>query len=349
MAQTNIMTWNLGKYGPNEHLATQVQYVQFVASVMQYTGTNLIGFCGIYAGLAEAFSTALINELDNRDRQPDKWRAQASPQLGLGRNEQYCFVWNSEKFLPSKTSLTDYFQYDFPLPFDSKNIFGFPRVHTKSQDMPPYLGYFQLLDAATTKYLAVVLFHAPAWDGDSGRTIGLACDTIPLVPAFQQGDGLLLMGTFNVPIDDNVDTPNSNGAWAFNNLAGPKGPYQQLTQNVPNRLATNASVAMSMEEALVQTADNLFFRKTSELKGFSCTNMGVANIFDHVFNTYNTSTDKWMTAPLGPPLANLERLIADADDVLALPDGSYAKLEDAFRAYRGLVSAYLPIGFTLTY
>ncbi len=345
MAQTNIMTWNLGVYGPNEHLATQVQYVQFVASVMQYTDTGLIGFCGIYGGLAGAFANALIQELDNRDKQPDKWREQASPQLGLGRNEQYCFVWNSELFQPAKTDVTDYFQYDFPLPGDPKKFFGFPRRHTQAQDMPPFLGYFQLV--GTAKHLAVALFHAPAWAGDSGRTVRLACEALAQVSAFNQGDGFLLMGTFNVPVNDDVSVSGSNGAAAFGALAGPTGPCVQLTNNKPNRLADPAAVSMSMEEARVQTADTLFFRRNSN--GFTCANLGVANVFDYVFNTYNTTTESWVTAPLGPPLANLERLIAAADDVRAEADGSYAKLEDAFRVYRGLVSAYLPLGFTLTY
>ncbi|MCC3158257.1 hypothetical protein LJ737_13495 [Hymenobacter sp. 15J16-1T3B] len=358
MAQANIITWNLGGFRQKEALSSGLQYVQFVATVIERSGADLIGFCGIFDNLAAPFGTTLINELNNRAQKPNKWREQASPQLGLSRNEQYSFVWNSEKLQPAKTSLTDYFQSVYPLPDEPKERYGFPRLDGQSTDMPPFLAYFELLGAS--KFLPVAIFHAPEWSEYQALLIRMACLNLAQLAAFNQGNGCLLMGTFNVPLDDDVNTPDSNGAVAFGPLAGASGPYTQLLARQPNRLADNAEVAMTMEQALVQTADNFFFRKAAN--GVSVSNAKVLNVFEGVFGsfTYNSQQEDWQwhTAPLGPALSALQAVIAnvqdeedtDNDDLMtAQPDGSYAKLEDAFPPYRALVSAYMPLMVTVNY
>lgn len=348
MPQTNIMTWNLSYHGPNRDDKLRGPFAQLIASVMQHFGVGLIGFSGLYGGVGQAFAGALLAELNNRAGQPSRWLAQGSPALGQGRQEQYCFVWDSAQFAPATTSLTPGFQYEFPVPGHPDQLLGFPRLQSQSGDMPPYLGYFQLV--GTGKHLAVAQYTAPAWDPDKGLTVQRACASLAQVAAFNQGDGCLLMGTFNVPQDDNVATPNSPGAYAFTALAGPDGPCTQLVHNQPNVVASLPSVAMTMEEGLVQTAGNFFFRKNATT--LACSSAGVANVLAQVFNTYKADTDQWVAQPLGPPLAGMERCVRDLFKEMTVSyeeNGSYAKLEDALYVYQWVVSSYLPLGVTLTY
>lgn len=348
MAQTNILTWNLSYHGLNRDKLLAVPFAQLIASVVQCYGAGLIGFSGLYGGVGAAFAATLVAELNNRDAKPDQWQAHGSPTLGLGRQEQYCFVWNSTLFAPATTSLTPGFQHEFPVPGHSDQFLGFPRLQSQSTDMPPFLGYFQLV--GTARHLAVAQYTAPAWDPDAGLTVQKACASLAQVAAFGQGDGCLLMGTFHVPQDDNVATPNSPGAYAFTPLAGPNGPCTQLVANQPNVVASLPTVAMTMEEALVQTAGNFFFRKNAA--GLACTSAGVANVLTQVFNTYDETTQQWAAQPLGPPLANLERRGQELFKAMTPTheeNGSYAKLEDALYVYQWLASSYLPLGVTLTY
>ncbi|BAZ36678.1 hypothetical protein NIES4101_25980 (plasmid) [Calothrix sp. NIES-4101] len=346
MPQANVMAWNLEKLNEDRASTVGVRLIQFIASVMQLYRIDLIGLSGIFAGRGESLAGILSYELNNREKTDNKWQDQTSPALGLGWNEQYCFVWNSLKFQPATTHLTDRFQYDYPLPDGLGKFYGFPRLRTAAADLPPYLGYFQLV--GTQKFLPIAVFHAPDWALAEGIAVELACKSLAEVAAFDQGHGCLLMGTFNVPANDNVTVNGSNGAKAFATLAGANGKYTQTMNNQPNQLASGSAVGLAMENALAQTADNIFFRRNGTINGIIYTDARLVNVFLNTLGAID-ETERWTKAPLGAALAAIEAHVFGQNSVSADPDGSYVLLGDAFLVYRYCVSGYLPVAITINY
>jgi hypothetical protein len=360
------MFWNLG--GLNQQLAVKAgfAYIQFLATVMEQNNVALIGFSGIRSGLGRALSEGLVAELGNRVKSAMVWNSLGSPGLGAGRNEQYLFVWNMKVFTSCAfDGSTDYWRYEFPLPGGQQGNYGFPRPTSQSPDMPPFAMYFQLM--GSTSRLPVTLFHAPDWTLGStlGQGIAIACNNIAQIPTFDLGQGGLLMGTFNVPADDDVTVTGSNGAGVFGVLAGPNGKYTQLLANEPTQLSDTAAVAAaiiplsgeSMDEddedevmdlAVVQPSENIFFRRNGTTNGLACTNTRVPELLNDNLGTLNDQ-DQRVRAPLAPALAYIELNVVGRENVTAGPDDSYYKLDDAFAVYRNFVSASLPIMTTLTF
>lgn len=349
MAQAKIMTWNLGGYDLNRMEITGLAYLQFIASVMKRYEVDLIGFCGIKSNLGRPLGELVTKDLNNRERASTRWRYLSSPPLGRGRNEQYTFIWNSDKFLPHAPDGTTFWQWDYPKPSGQTGNYAFPLPYALSPYMPPFVIYFSLV--GTSNYMPITVYHAPDWASpiQPGRTIRVACNTIAQIAAFDQGAGSLIMGTFNVPADDDASINGSNGAYAFSGLAGAQAKYTQALSNQPNRLGNDIAVAMTMEDAIVETADNFFFRTNGAANGIGFADADVANIFTDTFRHYNSLNGFWIKAPLGTPLATVEAAVLGADNIAAEADGSYVKMELTFAVYRLLFSDHLPIIGTLTY
>jgi hypothetical protein len=286
--------------------------------------------------------------MNNRAGSQTTWNYIASPPLGAGRDEQYLFLWNMKVFQSYAPDGTNYWRWDYPLPGGQTGNYGFPRPSTASPDMPPMTMFFKLGTKAA--FMPVSVFHAPDWSlGEThGQGILAACTNIPQIADFALGQGGLIMGTFNVPANDDVNTQGSNGAGAFAPLAGAGGKYTQAMNNQPNLLANAPLVALAMEEAIAQTSDNFFFRRDGATNGITLTDPGVPLIFQHSLGTLNSS-GSWVSAPLGSALASIEAVAVGMENVTAAPDGSYVKLDDAFTVYRAYVSSYLPVMGTLNY
>lgn len=347
MAQSNIMAWNLGGLNQQRAAASGFPFVQLIASVIKEANISLIGFSGIFSGLAQPLGELLYKELNNLDGSNTKWNYQGSPPLGAGRDEQYMFIWDMTVFGAYAPNGTDYWQWDYPRTDGQSGNYGFPRPYDASPDMPPFTMYFKL--GRSQNFMPFAIFHAPEWDlGQTpGQGIFMACANISQIAAFDQGQGSLIMGTFNVPHNDDVTVNGSNGAGAFETLAGANGKYTQAMSNQMNLLADNAIVAMGMENALVQTADNFFFRRNAT-NGITFTNSMVVNIFLASMNSLDAS-GKLVKAPLAPALARIEAVAVGMNRITASENGGYGKLEDAFAVYRTYVSSYLPIMGTLNY
>jgi hypothetical protein len=198
------------------------------------------------------------------------------------------------------------------------------------------------------RYIPIAILHAPSWlsSNPAGQTIQTACNNIAQITTFDLGQGSLIMGTFNVPANDDVNANGSNGAFAFGTLAGANAKYSQVLINQSNLLANSPIVAMAMEDAVVQTSDNFFFRRNGAANGIGLANPMIPNILEAALGTFDNN-NQWVSAPLGLALARIDVTVTNVTS--ALPDGSYVKLEDAFAVYRSYVSAYLPIMATLTY
>ncbi|WP_437593530.1 hypothetical protein [Sorangium sp. So ce1000] len=343
------MTWNLGGLNKERYDTAGFPLVEYIASVMQEGHISLIGFTGVLADLGDELGRLLCNELNNRVKSM-YWTYVVCPPLGAGRGEKYLLLWDRSAFNVYAPDGSTYSLLDYPLPSGQTGFYGFPRPRTASPDMPPWTMFFKL--GASTSFITVSLFHAPDWSlGLSpGQGVLAACTNISQIAtvALAQGQGGLLMGTFNVPVNDDVNATGSNGAAALAPLAGPEGKYTQAFNNQQNLLSNVASVAMTMEDALAQTADNIFFRRDGIANGITLTNAGVANVLLSALGSLDASGN-WVTAPLGPSLAKIEFRPVAEEYITAEPDGSYVKLEDAFAVYRTYVSAYLPVMCTLNY
>lgn len=345
MAQATIMTWNLGELDLSRASRTGLAYVQYLASVMQAGNVALAGFCGIRSGLAGRLGDLLVKEMGNRTGSITDWNSLASPPLGLGRDEQYLCVWNMKLLQAYAPDSKNYWLWQYPLPGDQGGFYGFPRAANASSDLPPFTMFFQL--GGGPKFMPVALYHAPDWSPGTGQglLIRAACNNLAQIAAFDQGQGALIMGSFNVPANDDVTATGSNGQ-VFAPLAGESGKYTQVLNNRPNRLVDAALVAISMEETMVQTSDNFFFRRNGLTNGIGYTNPQVADLFTAAMGRLDDNDD-WVTAPLGLPLALMEWTAEN--QTAAGPDGSYLKLEDALSVYRRYFSGYLPVLLTLTY
>lgn len=345
MAQATIMTWNLGDLDMTRANRTGLAYVQYLASVMQAGNVALAGFCGIRSGLAGRLGDLLVKEMGNRIGSITDWNSLASPPLGLGRDEQYLFVWNMKALQSYAPDSKTYWVWEYPLPGDQQGLYGFPRPANASTDLPPFTMFFRL--GGGPKFMPVALYHAPDWSPGTSQGVAIAAafNNLAQIPVFDLGQGALIMGTFNVPANDDVTAGGSNGA-VFSALAGESGKYTQVLNNQPNRLVDTAAVAISMEETLAQTSDNFFFRRNGLTNGIGYTTPLVANLFTAALGQLDEN-DGWVTAPLGLPLALMEWTAEN--QTAAGPDGSYMKLEDALAVYRRYFSGYLPMLLTLTF
>lgn len=357
MPQVNIMTWNLGDITIDRYGTAGFPFIEFLGTVMLSGNVSLLSMSGIRDNQARAFGEALVAVLNNRTRtQNVNWNYLASPPLGAGWDEQYLIVWNLTTLQAVAPDGTNYWFYDFPRPSGQQGYYGFPQLRTASTNMPPFLMFFRLLPS--TKVMCASIIHAPSWlfpINNPGQGIAAALNTIAQIPLFDVGQAGLIMGTFNVPPNDDVTVNGSNGANVFGGLAGANGKYTQLVNNQKNMLTDSPRVAMAMEDALDLTADNFFFRKDGPTNSVTAANASLANILSAALPSITMTDDNYnyVPAPLGPALTAVEmsanRIATGVADTAATEDGSYATLEDAFAVYHDYVSNYLPLAVTINF
>ena len=346
MAQATLMSWNLGALDAARANQAPAAIINYLASIIEAGQVALAAFSGIRGGLGGGLGSLLIEELYNRSLLQVEWKFGLGPALGAGRGEEYLFVWAPAALdavaLPGTDTLL---QWDFPVPGQEDTVYGFPRSTHQSPDLPPLRMLFQL--AGSDRQLSVALINGPDWLlGDvPGAAVYAACASLAEIAELDQGHGGLVMGTFNVPFDDDMSVAGSNGAGAFAPLAA---KYAQAISRTPSVLADAPIVAMAMEEAKLQTADTIFVRRDGEKNGIGVSAAWIGDLLTEALAGL-TDDGTWVPARLGMPLAVVERAVVGAADVSAEPGGSYLKLEDAFAVYRAMISPHLPALVTLTY
>lgn len=343
MTQVNVLYWNLG--GVNQQRLAQAgpSYTDLIASVMRAGNIAVAGFSGVLAGLGGLLGQAVVDNLGST-----AWIQQASPPLGQGRNEQYVFVWNLQAVPAYKPPGLEYWLWQYPRPGQQGRYFGFPRQQDQSPDMPPFTMFFRL--GNSNMWMPMAILHAPPWAAQGhGQEIAGALASFAQVPAFDLGSGALLMGTFNVPADDNVNTPGSNGATVFGGLAGAQGKYDQAMNNHRTALAAAPVVAIVNEQAYAQTSDNFFLRRNSPQGGITGSAPGILPVISSSLGSVDDQSEDWHPAPFRPALAVVEAACAGRQNVAAGDDGSYDAFDDAFAVYRLYVSDHVPIIMTINY
>jgi hypothetical protein len=346
MAQATIMSWNLGAMDPARANRAPGAIVNYLATVIEAGPVALAAFSGIRGELAGGLGTVLTEELENRSIPPVEWNSAISPTLGAGRDEQYLFVWNRSVVTAQPCPKTDTFlQWEYAVPGGQDQYYGFPRDPSQAPDLPPVRMLFQ--PVGSDRLVSIAIINGPDWmlGNQAGVAAHEVCGNLAQIPELDQGHGGLLMGTFNVPLNDDVNTAKSNGAAVFAPLLA---KYQQTFHGSPTALAGVPKVAIPMEEAQPQTADAIFFRRNGAQNGLGYSRADVPDLLGQALGTLDDQGN-WVSAPMGMPLALVEYAMVGGNAVAAEPDGSYVKLEDAFIVYRELVSAYLPALITLTY
>jgi hypothetical protein len=345
--QVNVMYWNLGGVDQRRLARTGDSFARLIASVMRAGNISLAGFSGVLSGQGDALGRQVVGDLDRSSGGPS-WNQQASAQLGQGRSEQYLFVWRLQDLSAYRPQGLDYWLWRYPVPNTQGQYLGFPRPESQSSDMPPFTMFFQL--GSSGRWMPMAILNAPPWQSGqtSGQAIALALASVSQATAFDLGNGSLLMGTFNVPADDNVGASNSNGALAFGGLAGPRGKYNQVMNNQRTFLARTPGVAMTDQDAYVQTSDNFFLRRNSSQGGVAAS---AAAILDVIAASMGTLNDQgvWQAARFRPALAVVEAACTNNRGVTAGQDGSYDRFDDAFASYRLYVSDHMPIAITINF
>jgi hypothetical protein len=341
MAQLNVMYWNVGGLDQGRLGKAGPSYAALIASVMRAGDVGVAGFGGVLAGQGGLLGQQLVNELGQ-----SAWKQQPSPLLGKGRDEQYLFLWNSGAVTPYSPPGQDYCLWEYPVPGWQWPSLGFPRPQNESPDLPPFTMFFML--GTSGKWLPMAIMHAPEWElgRANGQGIGLALESVAQIGALDLGNGSLLMGTFNVPADDNVGTNGSNGALVFGGLAGPAGKYDKALTNQLTVLG-EPIVANSAEEGYVQPSDNFFLRRNSARGGVTGSAPGVLNVIEASLGSLN-GQGEWQRAPLPQFLSDVEAA-STTSPATAGPDGSYDRFDDAFASYCLYVSDHLPISMTINF
>ncbi|MEV0643633.1 hypothetical protein AB0I28_00070 [Phytomonospora sp. NPDC050363] len=346
MAQLNVMYWNLGGLDQQRASLAGTSYPSLVASAIRAGDITVAGFSGVRSGLANALGEAVVAEL--RGYYPHStWIHSASPPLGQGRDEQYLIIWDGSRAGAYKPPGYEYWLWQYPAPNPLDGLLGFPRPESMSPDLPPFTMFFKL--GSSGKWMPMSVLHAPTWPDawQNGAEITRAMANLTRVEAFDVGDGALLMGSFNVPADDDVGTPGSNGALAFGRLAGPNGKYDQAMHGHRTALGPPI-VATTDSQSYVQTSDNFFVRRNSSQRGITVSAPGILGVISGSLGRLDAQ-GTWQPAPFRPALANVEARSVGDDKVTAGADGSYDRFDDAFAAYRLYVSDHAPIAITINY
>ncbi len=349
MPQVNVMYWNLGTFNQARWAQCGASYISMIAQVMQRNNIGLAGFSGIFIGLGRRFGQQLVSELNYTGRQANQaWNEQASPPLGQGRGEQYLFAWNTRAVSAYQPPGLNFWLWQYPVPGQQGQYFGFPRPENSSPDMPPYTMFFQL--GTSGRWMPMAILAAPAWNlgNPLGNGILTALASVSRLAPLDLGNGSLLMGSFNVPRDDSVATNGSNGAYAFGGLAGPQGKYDQGLRNASTVLAARAAVAMTEADAMIQTSDNFFLRRNSAQGGITGNGIQVQQLITSSLPSINNN-GVWQPAPFRPGVTGIESDYVGARNVTAGAQDSYESLDDAFAVYRQYVSDHLPINLTLNF
>lgn len=347
MAQLNVMYWNLGGAGQQRLVQAGGSYANLIASVMRAGNITVAGFSGVLDGVGGALGQQVVNELDRSSGGP-AWNQQASPQLGQGRGEQYLFIWNLQALSAYRPQGLDYWVWQYPAPGQQGQYLGFPRSASQSPDLPPFTMFFQL--GSGPKWMPMAILNAPPWQlgQTNGQAIAMALASVSQAAALDLGNGALLMGTFNVPADDNVGVGGSNGAAVFGGLAGPAGKYDQAMNNHRTALARQPVVAITDGDAYAQTSDNFFLRRNSPQGGIAGSDPGILPVISSSLGSLNDQGE-WQAAPFRPALATVEAASTGTGRANANEDGSYDRFDDAFASYRLYVSDHVPIVVTINY
>lgn len=329
MATVNVMYWNLGDLDQDRLAQAGASYAELIASVIRGGGIALAGFSGVLAGMGDVLGQGVVDLLA-RQGEPG-WNQQASPPLGRGRGEQYLFVWNLGAVSAQQPDGLEYWLWQYPVPGEPLELLGFPRPQDQSPDLPPFTMFFGLNGSAT--WLPVSVMHAPPWELGQGQGVAAALANVCRIEALDLGNGALLMGTFNVPADDDVATADSPGAYAFTGLAGPEGKYDQKLDNHRTALCAQPVVAITDEDAYAQTGDSFFMRRNSPQGGVAGSDAGILRVISSSLGSLDAAGE-WVPAPFRPALAQVEKDSTNGADPTSGPDGSYNRFDDAFAAYR---------------
>ncbi|HEX8126708.1 MAG TPA: endonuclease/exonuclease/phosphatase family protein [Allosphingosinicella sp.] len=304
-----VLGWNIENYGPKKDLAGGAELIKFIAEVIRYRNFDIAAICEVRQNWADKIGLKLKAELAGA------WDYFASEQYVPGRLEQYLFLWNGatvtrQNIAGTKAGFQDKF-------FDGKKAqVGFSRF---IKDRPPLMGQFEA--KASKGKLRVAMYHAPEpkdWRDPRDAAINMATAT-DLRPA---GMASVVMGDFNVKKSANWQNGNY-GQFCFAKLVG-EGFTQQLSKNELTSLTKRNTVITSLADCKCQPYDQIF----TWTPGAPATAVPtrVEDLIDEAMKTAKVS------APL---LALLKKLAKNTTKI-----GTY---QDAFSAYRRLVSDHLPV------
>jgi hypothetical protein len=308
-----VLGWNIENYGVSKDDKGGDELIAFIAQVIRKKQVKVAAFSEIRGLMAADIGNRLASELGVN------WTFHPSRKWGVGRWEQYLFVWD-----------TTVVQANVPADFlddirdGAGNQIGFWRL---TKDRPPFVGNFTTVQGAVQVTIAIM--HSPnpqpwTFPRDAARNLAQ-------VNELQIGArATLLLGDFNVTWDSNQQTGFYGNA-AFTHLFGLG--FEQLLDNQDSSLIGRNWVPLALDACRSSPYDQIFFRHAGT--ACTCHGAGVEDLIEDASSALDNDI--------------LQALVNLANKGFAGGHVGAMNVSQAFEAYRKLVSDHLPVSVAIRY